>query len=141
MPSSKSLHGDIGHFARYVRRRRRPAQAGTRSRETEHDVFIFLKAAVVKVVRTVLGFGKPPILVEPRSDKPSWGWLPVLSVISALALVAVALGLWASVEAWAPGLFWGGLLVLFLPIATRMAWRAVSRWERIGLLQIGRAHV
>lgn len=134
MPSSKSLHGDIGHFARYVRRRRRPVQAGTRSRETEHDVFIFLKAAVVKVVRTVLGFGKPPILVEPRSDKPSWGWLPVLSVISALALVAVALGLWASAAAWAPGLFWGGLLVLFLPIATRMAWRVVSRWERIGLL-------
>ncbi len=134
MPSSKSLHGDIGLFAGYLEHHRRPVQAGVHSGASQDDAFAFLKSAAVKVVRTVLGFGKAPIRLERGRGRASWGWLPVLSLSSALALVAVALGLWASVGASAQELFWSGLLVLFLPIATRIAWRGVSRWERIGSL-------
>jgi hypothetical protein len=139
MHHPKLYHGGIKPVARFAERFGRLGQAGTRSPETWRDVFVFLKVFVVNVAHIVLGVGRPPSLSEPRFEKPTWGWLPALSMTSALALVVVVFGLWASADALAPSLFWGGLVLLFLPIAARMAWRPASRSERIGLLLLATA--
>lgn len=65
-----------------------------------------------------------------------WGWLPALSVIGALglALVAVADTGWRTGAPWSATAFWAGLLVMFAPVAFRMAAPDISREERIGLV-------
>jgi len=68
----------------------------------------------------------------------SLGWLPLLSLTGSLGILLVTLayngarmrvGIW-----WADPLFWGGLLLLFVPIAARLIATGASRWERIGLV-------
>ena len=66
----------------------------------------------------------------------AWGWLPVLSLTSAIGLFLVAMayngGRFA--EQWAEPLFWFGLIVIFLPIAVRLFSKRPTRRERISLL-------
>jgi hypothetical protein len=66
----------------------------------------------------------------------SWGWLPALSLVSAVGLSLVSLAdIGARNEsAWAEVLFWAGLLVLYVPIAGRLAWPNITRRESIGLV-------
>ncbi len=66
----------------------------------------------------------------------SWGWLPALSLTSALGVSLEALADEAARVAvqGAELLFWFGLLVLFLPIAWRLLSPGPTRWERISLL-------
>lgn len=70
----------------------------------------------------------------------TWGWLPALSLTSAAGVCLVALaynaGRLAMPEENADLLFWLGLLVLFLPTATRLFLRQPARHERIALLVV-----
>ena len=65
-----------------------------------------------------------------------WGWLPTVSLISALGLLMVAYSYSFSRQdvPWALPLYWAGLATFFVPIAARQLWPTVSRWERIGLV-------
>ena len=70
------------------------------------------------------------------STSRMWGWLPLLSLTSAIGVFLVALAAEGGRLAaqWADPLFWLGLLVLFLPIATRVISSRPARRERIALL-------
>lgn len=59
-----------------------------------------------------------------------------LALAAACALLLIALGQHGGRQAaaWAPWLFWIGMVAIFLPIATRLAWPAVGRAERFVLL-------
>ena len=65
-----------------------------------------------------------------------WGWLPELSLTSAVGVFLVALGYNAGrvSSQWAEPLFWFGLLLLFLPIAARLLSKRLERRERLALL-------
>lgn len=80
--------------------------------------------------------------MQARSPEELWGWLPILSVTTALGifLVAVACSGSRAAAPWADLLFWTGYLVIIcFPIA-RLTMRGVSRQERIAtILLIGMA--
>ena len=80
--------------------------------------------------------GAIPVVVKPVAM--SWGWLPALSLTSAVGIFLVALAGNAGRAAlqWADPLFWLGLLVLFVPIALRILSPKSLRWERIALLVV-----
>ena len=65
-----------------------------------------------------------------------WGWLPALSLTSAigLLLVAVANTLSRSAAGQDELLFWVGLLLMIVPMAARLASSEPARRERIGLI-------
>ena len=68
----------------------------------------------------------------------AWGWLPALSLVAALGVLTIALAD-NSARVNAPSavpLFWIGLLVLFVPIMTRLATPGVTRQESMGLVVI-----
>jgi len=77
-------------------------------------------------------------MVPVKSTTISWGWLPALSLTSAIGILLVALAGNAGRVAspWADLLFWLGLLVLFVPIALRILSPKSLRWERIALLVV-----
>lgn len=68
----------------------------------------------------------------------SWGWLPVLSLTSAVGVFLVALAYEAGrlSSPWGEPLFWFGMIVLFLPIAWYLFLPSSSRRERIVLLVV-----
>ena len=68
----------------------------------------------------------------------NWGWFPVLSLVSALGLLMIATSYNNARDeaAWAPVLFWIGLLTIFVPIALRFTMNGVSRAEGLGLVSI-----
>lgn len=74
--------------------------------------------------------------VEDAVAERGWGWLPALSLVGALGLLLVALADTGArySTTWAEPLFWMGLLVLFAPIAVRLASSEAARSERIGLV-------
>ncbi len=70
------------------------------------------------------------------SRRSEWGWLPALTVVASVGLLLVAFAYMRS-RAGATGvteLFWVGLLVIYTPIAVRLAFPDISREERIGLI-------
>lgn len=73
-----------------------------------------------------------------KQHSNSWGWLPLLSVISAFGICLVALAYEGGriAASWAFPLFWCGLLTLFLPIMIRLLSPHAVRRERITLLMI-----
>ncbi|MGH9064533.1 MAG: hypothetical protein ACRDZQ_03285 [Acidimicrobiales bacterium] len=68
----------------------------------------------------------------------AWGWLPALAVVVAagLLMVAVADTGGRSSAGWALALFWAGLVVIFAPVAARLASAQASTAERIGLVVV-----
>lgn len=64
------------------------------------------------------------------------GWLPALSLTSALSLLVVAFGIsGARTEAaWHEIIFWIGLGTLYVPIAVRLLFPGLSRQEYMGLV-------
>jgi hypothetical protein len=74
--------------------------------------------------------------VEALTTARNWGWLPTLTLVSACGLLLVALAdtLGRNNEALAQPLFWLGLVVLYAPIAMRVALQRISRREVIGLV-------
>jgi hypothetical protein len=66
------------------------------------------------------------------------GWIPALSVSTAIGLLIVATGFTLSRNnaSWAESLFWIGLIVMFAPVAARVLVADASRAERIGLVAV-----
>ena len=76
------------------------------------------------------------IMIAPIPTADNWGWLPALSLTSAVGLLLVALSYNAgrfAIQGSEP-LYWFGLLMLFLPITWRLFAPDAARWERIALL-------
>lgn len=75
-------------------------------------------------------------LVIPRLRAGNWGWLPTLTLVSALGVLLLALAHSAArVDApWAQHLYWTAAIVLFTPAATRIIMPGASRQETIGLI-------
>jgi hypothetical protein len=67
-----------------------------------------------------------------------WGWLPMVTLISALGLVIVAAGFTASRAevSWAMPLFWVGYLTVMVPPIVRIAIGTASRAEALGTLLV-----
>ncbi len=96
---------------------------------------------VPKIVTTEAQHIGSPVAEPPGSPSadPDWGWLPVLSFTGALGLLllAGADALARAGEGWSSRvgvLFWGGLLMLFIPVAVRLLAIEVSRRERLGIV-------
>jgi hypothetical protein len=64
------------------------------------------------------------------------GWLPILSVVTALGFALVSAAYYASRSqlAWADPVFWIGITILMVPPVGRLLSVSASRAERIGLL-------
>src|SRR5262245_49739248 len=93
-----------------------------------------------RLAATVVASARPRPLVDPLAVAPtaSWGWLPALSLLSAFALLLIALannGARAG-AAWSDVLFWAGLLLLLVPAAARLVAPEAERPERIGLIAL-----
>lgn len=76
--------------------------------------------------------------VAPAPSAVGWGWLPELSVVCALGLLVVALADTAARNqiGWAEGLFWAGLVVMFVPVALRLSTARATRRETLGLVVV-----
>lgn len=72
----------------------------------------------------------------PQSDKPSWGWTPALALISSGAVYLASLAAEFNRHGYnsANFVFYASVACFMLPIACRLLWPTVSRWERISLL-------
>lgn len=68
-----------------------------------------------------------------RPVRPSLGVAPILAVVAALGLVMVAFGNTAArlEEGQAQPLFWGGLIVIYMPLTLRLFSVSASRAERL----------
>jgi hypothetical protein len=77
----------------------------------------------------------PAMAVAP-AESAGWGWFPVLSVVSAvgLLLVSIADALSRAGQPLSDLLFWGGLLVIVVPLAIRLTSETATRRERLGLI-------
>ena len=77
---------------------------------------------------------KDPVVIGTKAW--TWGWLPVLSLTSAVGvfLLALAYNAGRSAAPWAELLYWIGIGVFFLPIAIRAISSKPTRGERIALL-------
>lgn len=82
---------------------------------------------------TITPYGNLAVI---RSTTNIWGWLPALTLTSAVGVFLVALAYNAARFAlwWAEPLFWLGLLVIYLPVAVRLFSPKPTRQERISLL-------
>jgi uncharacterized membrane protein len=71
-----------------------------------------------------------------RITGASWGWLPVLSLVSAcgLLLMAATNAGYSGTAAWSGLLFWASFLLLVVPTGSRLVAIEPLRRERIGLV-------
>lgn len=67
-----------------------------------------------------------------------WGWFPVLSLVSALGMVLLALAHGgARYDApWASQMYWGALVVMVVPLATRLVVPTIARHEAIAIVMV-----
>jgi len=91
-------------------------------------------------IGAAVGASAQPAPVRPlaATSAAGWGRLPALSLLSAFALLLIAI---ANNRAragadWSDVLFWAGLLLLFVPLATRLVAPVPERSERIGLVAL-----
>ncbi len=93
----------------------------------------------------VPNIGQAPTLPMPSQTRTriltgaeNWGWLPLLSLVSALGLVLVSIAdtLSRSGVGRYELLFWLGLILMVGPVAGRLASRVPMRRERIGLVML-----
>lgn len=77
-------------------------------------------------------------LILAVSKTNEWGQLALLSLTSSIGILVVALAYEAGRLAmqWSDPLFWLGIVVIFLPIASRLLFSQPMRRERIALLVI-----
>ena len=87
---------------------------------------------------TALIQARPRLFSVPRPSTWSWGWFPVLSLtaVAGLLLVAAANRAGQSGEWWAEPVFYGGLLLLVLPIALRLVLPGAEGTERVTLVAL-----
>jgi hypothetical protein len=72
-----------------------------------------------------------------ESQSGAWGWLPALSLISAIGVLLVALayeGGRISAQLWPQPLYWSGMIAVLLPIVMRLLSSKPALRERIALL-------
>ena len=81
---------------------------------------------------------RPRLFAMPQPLKWSWGWFPVLSLtaVAGVLLVALANRAGQSGEWWADLAFYGGLLLLVLPIAVRLVLPTAEGTERVSLVAL-----
>jgi hypothetical protein len=87
---------------------------------------------------TAIAQARPrPVLLNPPQAW-SWGWLPLLSLTAAAGLLAVAAGNRAAQAGlwWAEPAFYGGLLLLALPISMRLILPGAEGTERVSLVTL-----
>jgi hypothetical protein len=74
--------------------------------------------------------------VDPPEIGADAGIVAHLVLAMALGLLMIALAHHGGRQgaSWAIWLYWGGVVAIFLPAATRLAWPAVSRSERVAVL-------
>lgn len=76
---------------------------------------------------------------DDRSDHfDGWGWLPLLSLVSAIGLLFIAFA-FTTARTNGPdayGLFWVGEVLVFAPIAARLISVAAARRERLGIVLV-----
>lgn len=89
-----------------------------------------------RLVRIERGAHAVPRADASRSRRNGGGWLPALTLITALALVVIAIGDTAarSGAGWGQPLFYLGLVAIFAPTAARLVSTEASRGERVGLV-------
>ena len=77
-----------------------------------------------------------PVMAVAPAESASWGWFPVLSLVSAggLLLVSLADALSRAGLPFSDLYFWVGLLVIVVPLALRLTFDTATRRERIGLI-------
>ena len=112
-----------------------PAFPGARLR----GVLALVAEQPVYASRIALPREEPPAVVEPRDGgetRPSFGLLPYLSVVAAMALLCVACAYTVARQhqSGAAALYWLGMLLLVVPPACRLVRGAPDRRERIGLI-------
>jgi len=88
----------------------------------------------VKFLSELIGpalYGKP---AEPAT--PSSPWITFLCLVVSIALLLMALGHGAGRrgEMSAPVFFWAGVVLMVLPLASRIAWPVIARSERLFLV-------
>jgi hypothetical protein len=68
--------------------------------------------------------------------KNVWGLMPILILVASSGLLILALANNAARQdnQWAELIFWGGVIVLYLPITIRLLMRSPTRQERFGLV-------
>lgn len=82
-----------------------------------------------------LGSAAPTAEAAARAASNSWGWLPAIVLVASIGLVSVGQSMQLA-RAQAPGatlLLWLGLLLIYTPVAFRMALPQAPRRERIAL--------
>lgn len=73
-----------------------------------------------------------------ETSESTWGWLPALSLVSSLGLLLVSSANYRSRMGWegADPFFWAGLLLVFVPTASRLVAAGAGRRERLGLVVV-----
>jgi hypothetical protein len=93
--------------------------------------------AVTGDARSARSPRRPVLNIELRPERGgALGWLPGLSVVTALGLLLIAFAFTAGREdkSWAEAGFWVALAVIFVPTMARLTTAAPSRRERLGLV-------
>src|SRR6266571_612329 len=118
--------------------------AGNKRRSLYHKVLGKLPLPVQHAIAAVLArAGDPEPEVPHTGDQKAagspaiaWGWLPILTLTSALAMLPVAYAYTSSRSgtAGAATFFWLGVLLMFVPPVVRLISPAASRFERMNLL-------
>src|SRR6266436_7992650 len=136
LPSLSQAHLKELQSYRSLKNNRKTEQtykSSSLSQDVEAPTFIGMKLINDKAPESLLVSNNNSVVTGSTSD--AWGWLPVLSLTSAVGVFLVALAGDAGRVAsqWADLLFWLGLLTLFLPIALRLLSSKPARRERIAL--------
>jgi hypothetical protein len=93
--------------------------------------------AWVQLVSGVIGPDLHGDIVDARPPPASFGWIALLCLTAAIALLLIVEGHGAGRrgdDTLALLLFWSGVVFLIVPISLRIAWPRVARGERFSLL-------
>src|SRR6185312_13400829 len=97
-----------------------------------------LPTPVLNIIDATLSKAGNPDPEEVTNPKKTWtwGWLPILTLVSSLGMLSVANADTIARAGMVNGdtFFWLGLLLIFVPSAIRLLSPIPSRFERIGLL-------
>jgi hypothetical protein len=79
-----------------------------------------------------------PMAILNRLGQGDWGWSPQFAVVAALGLLIISIGDNRSQLSQSGGyaMFWIGVLIIFVPVAIRLAMAGISRTETVTLLVI-----
>lgn len=127
---------------RNTSRKRGEIQDTLKVQSLRHTVLVKLPLPAQHVASALVSRARDPEPEAPLKQEKTmpprtivWGWLPVLTLTSALGLLSVAYA-YTSLRFGETALeifFWLGILLIFVPTAVRLILPATSRFERISL--------